>query len=50
MKIDIAIARRALAGLSGDVPIPDQLWQALPLTGLIDVMVAATHGDLDAIL
>ena len=48
-EIDIAIARRALAGLSGDVPIPDQLWQALPLTGLIDVMVAATHGDLDAI-
>ena len=32
-EIDTAIARRALAALNGDIQIPGQLWQALPLTG-----------------
>ena len=47
-EIDTAIARRALAALTGDIQIPGQLWQALPLTGLIGVVVDAAYGDQDA--
>ena len=46
--IDTAIARRALAALRGDTQIPGQLWQALPLTGLIGSVVDAAYGDQDA--
>ena len=47
-EIDTAIARRALAALSGDIQIPGQLWQALPLTPLIGAVVDAAYGDQDA--
>ena len=46
--IDTAIARRALAALNGDVQLPGQLWQALPLTWLIVRVVDAAYGDQDA--
>jgi tetratricopeptide (TPR) repeat protein len=46
--IDIAITRRALAALSGDIQIPGQLWQALPLTELISRVVDAAYGNQDA--
>ena len=44
-QIDTAIIRRAVAALSGDIQIPGQLWQALPLTGLISTVVTAAYGD-----
>jgi hypothetical protein len=47
-QIDTAIARRAQAALSGDIQIPEQLWQALPLIGMIGSVVDAAHGDQDA--
>jgi hypothetical protein len=47
-QIDTAITRRALAALSGDIQIPEQLWQALPLTSLIGAVVDAAYGDQDA--
>ena len=47
-EIDTAITRRALAALNGDIQIPGQLWQALPLTPLIRAVVAAAYGDQDA--
>ena len=46
--IDTAIARRALAALNGDIQIPGQLWQALPLTPLISTVVNAAYGAQDA--
>ena len=46
--IDTAIARRALAALNGDIQIPGQLWQALPLTPLIGRVVDAAYGDQEA--
>ena len=47
-QIDTAIARRALAALRGDIQIPGQLWQALPLTPLISTVVNAAYGNQDA--
>ena len=47
-ELDTAIARRALAALRGDIQIPGQLWQALPLTPLIGAVVNAAYGDQDA--
>jgi hypothetical protein len=44
-QIDTAITRRTLAGLSGDIQIPEQLWQAISLTGLIGAVVNAAYGD-----
>jgi len=44
-KIDTAIAGRALAALSGEVPVPSQLWPAIPFTGLISRVVNAAYGD-----
>ena len=46
--IDTAIARRALAALNGEVQLPGQLWQALPLTPLISTVVNAAYGAQDA--
>ena len=47
-EIDTAITRRALAALNGDIQLPGQLWQALPLTPLISTVVDAAYGDQDA--
>ena len=47
-EIDTAITRRALAALRGDIQIPGQLWQALPLTPLIGAVVDAAYGNQDA--
>ena len=47
-EIDTVITRRALAALTGDIQIPGQLWQALPLTPLIGSVVAAAYGNQDA--
>ena len=47
-EIDTAIARRALAALRGDIQLPGQLWQALPLTPLISTVVNAAYGAQDA--
>ena len=47
-EIDTAITRRALAALRGDIQIPGQLWQALPLTPLIGQVVDAAYGGQDA--
>jgi hypothetical protein len=46
-QIDTAITRRALAALSGEIQISEQLWQAIPLTSLIGAVVDAAYGDQD---
>jgi hypothetical protein len=40
-----AVIRRALDALDGKVAIPEDLWRAMPLSGLLGAVVAAAIGD-----
>ena len=45
---DEAIVTRTLGALDGRVTIPGALWGAMPIAGLLGLLVAAAHGDADA--
>jgi len=40
-----AVISRALGALDGQVTLPDDLWRAMPLSGLLGMVVAAAIGD-----
>jgi tetratricopeptide (TPR) repeat protein len=45
---DAAIVTRTLGALAGHVTIPGALWRAIPIAGLLGLLVAGAHGDAGA--